>query len=94
MTVAYPLGAPSNLGQVLRAIDDYFAKIGSRAAIMIKFADRLSNISRMQTWPVERRERYLQSSRFWRRFSTDAKISDTDDGDCPTRIFLISLKTY
>ena len=43
-----------------------FPRLKSKEAIMIKFADRLSNISRMQTWPAKRQEQYLRKSKFWR----------------------------
>lgn len=44
----------------------YFPRLKSRDAIMIKFADRLSNISRMQAWSPDRREAYLRKSCFWK----------------------------
>lgn len=43
-----------------------FPRLYSREAFMIKFADRLSNISRMQTWPQKRQDQYLRKSKFWR----------------------------
>ncbi len=42
-----------------------FPSLHSTEAIMIKFADRLSNLSRMEPWDEERRKRYLRSSIFW-----------------------------
>ena len=44
----------------------YFPRLDTRDAILIKFADRLSNISRMQSWPKGRRAQYLKKSKFWR----------------------------
>jgi GTP pyrophosphokinase len=44
----------------------YFPRLKSKEGIMIKFADRLSNISRIDTWPEKRRNQYLRTSRFWR----------------------------
>jgi len=44
----------------------YFPRLKSRDAILIKFADRLSNLSRMQTWDEERRKHYLKKSKFWK----------------------------
>lgn len=44
----------------------YFPNLRSREAIMIKFADRLDNISRMGNWEPKRREQYLAKSRFWK----------------------------
>ncbi len=43
----------------------YFPLLKSRKAIMVKFADRLSNLSRMDDWPGDRQEVYLEMSRFW-----------------------------
>ena len=48
----------------------YFPRLHSRDAIMIKLADRLSNISRMDSWSEERREHYLKRTRFWRDIPT------------------------
>lgn len=44
----------------------YFPRLQSRDAILIKFADRLSNLSRMQPWPEKRQKQYLAKSRFWK----------------------------
>ena len=44
----------------------YFPNLNSRDAILIKFADRLSNLSRMGSWSKERQEHYLRKSKFWR----------------------------
>jgi len=44
----------------------YFPNLKSRDAILIKFADRLSNISRMSAWHEDRRNHYLKTSRFWK----------------------------
>lgn len=43
----------------------YFPLLKSRKSIMVKFADRLSNLSRMDDWPGDRQEVYLEMSRFW-----------------------------
>jgi (p)ppGpp synthase/HD superfamily hydrolase len=43
----------------------YFPHLKTRKAIMVKFADRLSNLSRMNDWPGDRQEEYLGMSRFW-----------------------------
>lgn len=39
--------------------------VGLQTAIMIKFADRLDNLSHMEPWDDERKEAYLRKSRFW-----------------------------
>ena len=43
----------------------YFPRLKTRDGIMIKFADRLSNISRMSNWDKKRQEHYLNHSKFW-----------------------------
>jgi len=34
-------------------------------AVLVKFADRLSNLSRMETWSDNKRKEYINSSQFW-----------------------------
>jgi len=43
-----------------------FPRLHSREGIMIKFADKLSNISRMNSWSEKRRKKYLDKCKFWR----------------------------
>lgn len=43
-----------------------FPRLKSREAILIKFADRLQNLSRMDDWPDRRRAHYIKKSTFWR----------------------------
>ena len=43
----------------------YFPRLKSKDAITIKFADRLSNLSRMNAWNPKRQEQYLKKSKFW-----------------------------
>jgi GTP pyrophosphokinase len=44
----------------------YFPRLASKRGIMIKFADRLSNLSRMDNWPQKRQQQYLKKSKFWK----------------------------
>ena len=44
----------------------YFPNLKSRSAILLKFCDRCSNISRLSCWPEERQKQYLKRSRFWK----------------------------
>ena len=44
----------------------YFPRLHSQKAIMIKFADRLSNLSRMSSWDQKRKDQYLRKSKFWK----------------------------
>lgn len=44
----------------------YFPRLKSKDAILIKFADRMSNLSRMNSWSKKRQQQYLNKSKFWR----------------------------
>ena len=44
----------------------YFPRLASKKAILIKFADRLSNLSRMDNWSPKRQQHYLSKSKFWK----------------------------
>ncbi len=44
----------------------YFPRLQSKDAILIKFADRLSNLSRMSSWDIKRQHQYLSKSKFWK----------------------------
>ena len=44
----------------------YFPRLKSQEGIMIKLADRLSNISRMTCWDDNRKASYLKKTRFWK----------------------------
>lgn len=43
-----------------------FPRLKTKRGIMLKFADRLSNLSRMESWPDDRQEHYLKRSKFWK----------------------------
>jgi GTP pyrophosphokinase len=45
----------------------YFPRLKSRKAVMIQFADRLSNMSRMNQWPGSVQQDFLDRSTFWRK---------------------------
>lgn len=44
----------------------YFPRLKSRDAILIKLADRMSNISRMDSWDDDRKAQYLRKTKFWK----------------------------
>jgi GTP pyrophosphokinase len=44
----------------------YFPRLQTQRGIMLKFADRLSNISDMKTWEEKRKQHYLRKSKFWK----------------------------
>jgi (p)ppGpp synthase/HD superfamily hydrolase len=44
----------------------YFPRLKTQRGIMLKFADRLSNVSDMNSWTDERKQHYLDKSKFWR----------------------------
>jgi GTP pyrophosphokinase len=48
-----------------REIGRYFPLLHSHKAIVVKFADRLSNLVRMVDWPGDWQEDYLKNSVFW-----------------------------
>lgn len=42
-----------------------FPRLKTREGIMIKFADRLSNLSSMNAWNAEKQDWYIKKSKFW-----------------------------
>lgn len=44
----------------------YFPRLKTKKGIILKFADRLSNISRMKSWSENRKKHYLKKSKFWK----------------------------
>jgi len=51
----------------------YFPRLKSKDGILLKFADRLSNLSRMESWDIGRQEHYLKKSKFWKDGSEKCK---------------------
>ncbi len=49
----------------------YFPRLKSTEGILLKLADRLSNISRMEAWDPARQEHYKAKTRFWKNSATD-----------------------
>ncbi len=45
----------------------YFPRLKSVEAIWIKYADRLSNLTRLSPWPKQRQENYIKKSVFWKK---------------------------
>jgi GTP pyrophosphokinase len=43
----------------------YFPRLETKRGIVLKFADRLSNLSRMGAWDSKRQAQYLKKSIFW-----------------------------
>lgn len=43
----------------------YFPRLKTQRGIILKFADRLSNLSRMTAWDDRRQHQYLKKSKFW-----------------------------
>lgn len=47
--------------------EHYFPRLQSERGVMLKFADRLANLSTMQlAWDDKRRAHYLKKSKFWK----------------------------
>lgn len=42
-----------------------FPDLHSRRGVMLKFADRLSNLKNMQLWDDEKQLKYIRKSKFW-----------------------------
>ncbi|MFA5768329.1 MAG: HD domain-containing protein [Bacteroidales bacterium] len=49
----------------LTKVDGEFPNLHTERGVMLKYADRLHNLSRMQVWPPKRRQHYIKKSRFW-----------------------------
>lgn len=47
-------------------LGNFFPRLKTREGIMLKFADRLSNISDMKSWDAKRQAHYLRKSKFWK----------------------------
>ena len=45
--------------------DYYFPRLRSRKAVLIQFADRLSNMARMRDWPGDVQQQILSARVFW-----------------------------
>jgi GTP pyrophosphokinase len=52
----------------------YFPRLKTREGIMIKFADRLHNISSMDSWDIGRQKHYLKKSKFWKSESPQTSL--------------------
>jgi len=57
----------------------YFPNLHSKKAIIIKYADRLSNLTRMVDWPGDWQQDYLNNSKFWHSepWKKTTEIKDT-----------------
>lgn|SRR3990167_6420562 len=44
----------------------YFPRLKTQRGIILKFADRLSNLTRMEPWDEKRKQDYLKKSKFWK----------------------------
>lgn len=44
----------------------YFPRLKTQRGIILKFADRMHNLSRMEAWDIGRQEHYLKKSKFWK----------------------------
>lgn len=53
--------------EVTQAAWNDFPNLKTRRGVMLKFADRLSNITNSENWSEEQRNRYIfQKSKFWK----------------------------
>lgn len=49
----------------------YFPRLKSRDAILIKLADQISNLMRMDGWNPSRQGHHLKKARFWKESAND-----------------------
>lgn len=54
----------------------YFPRLKTQRGIMLKFADRLSNLADMDVWHEPRRLHYLKRSKFWKDGSDLTEVKD------------------
>lgn len=60
----------------------YFPRLKTKECIIIKFADRLSNLSRMEAWDEQRQQQYLNKSVFWKSTKPDINIQTESKDGC------------
>lgn len=48
-------------------VDGEFINLKTERGVILKYADRLHNLSRMQVWPAAKRANYVNKSNFWRK---------------------------
>lgn len=60
----------SDIANLVKEVTDagwnVFPHLETQRGIMLKFADRLANLSHMDQWKPERQKRYFQKSKFWK----------------------------
>lgn len=57
----------------------WFPRLISARGIILKFADRLSNLSRMDCWKEDRQKQYLKKSKFWNDGTDGAKKTERSE---------------
>ena len=58
-----------------------FPRLCTKQGIMLKFCDRLSNLSRMDNWNINRQNQYLRRSKFWKSSEKDMIILGQKKGE-------------
>ena len=48
-----------------KSLPAFFPNLSTHRGIMLKFADRLSNLSHMDNWDEKKKQWYLTKSKFW-----------------------------
>lgn len=64
----------------------YFPRLKTKDGILIKFADAMSNLTRMGTWNESRQAHHLKHSKFWRAFPGDKWLPKTVTPDCMKKL--------
>jgi len=52
----------------------YFPYLETERGIVLKFADRISNLSRMECWGRDRTAQYLRKSKFWKSSNSRTEV--------------------
>jgi len=62
----------------------FFPRLTTKRGILLKFADRLSNLSRMESWDIARQIHYLKKSKFWKdQPVVRTKVYEKMKWECP-----------
>ncbi len=66
----------------------YFPRLKTKRGIILKFADRLHNLSDMNAWDDKRQEHFLKKSKFWKSDSPKSKTPALRCKRCQSFLYL------
>ena len=53
------------VNEVTKEGKNFFPRLHTQRAVLLKLADRMHNISRMEPWTQERQDKYIRNTVFW-----------------------------